>query len=236
MKTLDVPSSGACGDIIASRNHYGPYVRRRARGPKRRTKHPTAAQSRAQAEHGAVAEALEALTPEQMEAWVAAAPPVMSKSCLGKRWSLTWQACFHKVNNPRAGFRRGVLMDPPPRAQFGRNPVGRLSITHIGGRIALKLAVSGRPAAEIMVFGAKPCRRTVLKCFKCPRIGPLPDPVGGVSDITRQYVKKHGKPEVGQRVFIRTQQYLDCGPEGRFVETSAVVPAQEARGGPATEV
>jgi hypothetical protein len=49
-------------------------------------------------------------------------------------------------------------------------------------------------------------------------------------------VKKHGKPEVGQRVFIRTQQYLDCGPEGRFVETSAVVPAQEARGGPVTEV
>jgi hypothetical protein len=235
MKTLDKPSSGACGDEVASANHYGPYVRRRARPSKRSAKRPTAAKLRAQAEQRAVAKALEALTEEQIEAWVAAAEQVMSKSRLGKRWPLTWQVYFHKVNNPRAGFGRGVLMDPPPRAQFGRNPVGRLIITNIGGRIALKLEVSGRLATDIMVFGAKPCRRTVLKCFKCPRIGPLPDPVGGVSDITRQYVKKHGKPAVGQRVFIRTQQYLDGGHD-EFQETSAVVPAQEARDGPATEV
>ena len=235
MKTIDKPSSGACGDIIASRNHYGPYVRRRARPSKRSAKRPTAAQGRTHAEQRAVAKALEALTDKQIPAWVAAAEQVMSKSRLGKGWPLAWEAYFFKVNNPRAGFGRGVLMDPPARAQFGRNPVGRLIITNIGGRIALKLEVSGRLAADIMVFGAKPCRRTVLKCFKCPRIGPLPDPVGGVSDITRQYVKKHGKPAAGQRVFIRTRQYLDCGHD-EFRETSAVVPAKEARGGPATEV
>jgi hypothetical protein len=235
MKTLDKPSSGACGDIIASRNHYGPYVRRRARPTKRRTQRPTAAQRRAQEDERAVAKALEALTDEQIQAWIVAAEQVMSKSRLGKRWPLTWQSYFHKVNNPRAGFGQGMLMDPPPRAQLGRNPVGRLIITNAGGRTELKLEVSGRPVAEIMVFGAKPCKRTILKCFKCPRLGPLPDPVGGVSNITELYVKKHGKPAVGQRVFIRTRQYLDGGHD-EFLETSAVVPAQEAQGGPATAV
>lgn len=232
MKTIDKPSSGACGDIIASRNHYGPYVRRRARAAKR----PTAAQRSTQAENRAVAKAMEALTDEQIQAWVVDAEQVMSKPRLGKRFPLTWQVYFHKINNPRAGFGLPLLMDPPPRAQFGPNPVGRLIITNIGGRIALKLEVSRPPEADIMVFGAKPCKRTILKCFKCPRIGPLPAPVGGMSDVTRQYVKKHGKPGVGQRVFIRTRQYLDGGPEDRFEETSAVVPAKEARSGRAKEV
>ena len=236
MKTLDKPSSGTCGDIIASRNHYGPYVRRRARAPKRRTKRPTAAQLRSRAEKRAVVKAMEALTGQQIQGWVVAAEEVLSKSRFGKRWPLTWQTYFHKVNDPRAGFGQGMLMDAPQRPQFSRNPVRRLIITNIGGQVALELEVVGRPAAPIMVFGAKPCRRTILKCFKCPRIGPLPAPVGGLSNITRQYVQKHGKPAVGQRVFIRTRQYSDGGPEDLFEETSAVVPAAEARGGPAKGV
>ena len=235
MKTIDVPSSGACGETIASRNHYGPYVRRRARGAKRRTKRTTTAQRRTRAEQRAVAKALDALTDERIRAWVIAAEEVMSKPRLGKRWPLTWQAYFHKANNPRAGFGLRLLLDPPEPAQFGPNPVGRLIITNVGDRITLKVEVSGRPAADIMVFGAKPCRRTILKCFKCPRIGPLPAPERGMSDITRQYVRKHGKPKAGQRVFIRTKQYLDGGHD-EFLETSAVVPAKEGRGGRATGV
>jgi hypothetical protein len=225
MKTIDVPSSGALGDIVASRNHYGPYTRRRLRPRKgRRTKRATVAQRNTQAEKRAVAKALAALSETQIQAWVCAAEDVLSRTCLGKRWPITWQTYFHKVNDPRAGFGQEVLMDPPPRGKFGRNPVGGLIITNVGGEITLELEVSEPPSADIMVFGAKPCRRTVLKCFVCPRIGPLPAPVGGLSDITEQYVAKHGKPKAGERVFIRTRQYLD-GPEDPFVETSAVVPA-----------
>lgn len=231
MKTIDVPSSGALGKIVASRNHYGPYTRRRTRPRKRRrTIRSTPAQARTQAEKRAVAKALAALSDEQIQAWVRASEDVLSRTCLGKRWPITWQAYFHKVNDPRAGFGQEVLLDPPPRGHFGRNPVGQLIITNVGGEITLELEVSEPPTADIMVFGSKPCRRTVLKCFQCPRIGPLPAPVGGLSDITEQYVAKHGKPQAGQRVFIRTKQYLD-GPEDLFQETSAVVPANGGEGG-----
>ena len=232
MKTLDVPSSGKCGNTIASRNHYGPYVRRSARPAKRSTKRPTAAQRRTQAEKRAVAKVLEDLTDEQIRGWVLAAKLEKSKSRLGKRYPLTWQAYFHRVNDPRPGLGLDLLMDAPAQAQFGPNPVGRLIITNSGGQIALNLEVSGRPLAAIMVFGAKPCRRTILKCFKCPRLGPLPKGPGGLIDITRLFVEKHGWPEAGQRVFIRTRQYLDGGHD-EFQETSAVVPAPETRGGAA---
>ena len=120
-------------------------------------------------------------------------------------------------------------MDAPSQANFGPNLVGRLIITNDGTRIALKLEVSGRPLAAIMVFGAEPCRRTILKCFKCPRLGPLPKGPGGLIDITRMYVEKHGEPKGGEKVFIRTRQYLDGGHDG-FLETSAVVPAPSAKG------
>jgi hypothetical protein len=46
-----------------------------------------------------------------------------------------------------------------------------------------------------------------------------------LSDITKQYVEKHGRPAVGQRVFIRTRQYMDGGQD-EFQEFSAVVPAE----------
>ena len=111
----------------------------------------------------------------------------------------------------------------------------RLVITNRGSRIVLKLSVPNGQAEGVMVSSWHPCNAGVMVWKKFVRIGPMPAPVGGMSDITRQYVKKHGKPEVGQRVFIRTKQYLDCGPEDWFLETSAIVPAKEAGGGPATE-
>jgi hypothetical protein len=46
-------------------------------------------------------------------------------------------------------------------------------------------------------------------------------------------VEKHGKPAVGQRVFIRTRQYKDGGHD-EFQEVSAVIPAENAWDDPAT--
>ena len=56
-----------------------------------------------------------------------------------------------------------------------------------------------------MVFVAAPCSPGRYRCFKCPRLGPLPAPKGRLSDITTLYVQKHGLPAVGKRVFIRVR-------------------------------
>jgi hypothetical protein len=231
MKAITVPQSGKAGDMVASKNHSGPYHRKHS--PQR--KPPTAARKHTQGEFRAVVKAWGELTDEQYRAWRERAKREKSKSRMGKRSSLTAQTYFGRVNNPRRAFGLPPLKDPPPRAQFGPNPVIGLILTNRAGRITIQLELSGPPTVGIMVFGAPPCNRGVLRCFKCPRLCPLPAPVGKLSDITKQYVEKHGWPAVGQRVFIRTRQYMDGGHDG-FQEFSAVVPAEEGWDDPAKGV
>jgi hypothetical protein len=63
-------------------------------------------------------------------------------------------------------------------------------------------------------------------CRNFVRIGPMPPPVRGMSDFTRQYVEKYGVPPVGTKVFVRVQQMKDL--IGRLVQTtSAIVRPEE---------
>ena len=222
MKKVDVPQSGKLGDVAASKNHSGPYHRKHS-PPKTK---PTAAQDYTQGEFRVVAKAWGELTDEQYRAWRARARREKSKSKLGKRWTLTAQTYFGRINNPRSAFGKDLLLDPPPPAHFPPNPVKRIIITNRAGRITLKIELSEPPVVDIMVFASRPCKRSLARCFKCPRIGPLPAPVGLLSDITKQYVEKHGWPAVGQRVFVRTRQHMDGGQD-EVQEISAVVPAED---------
>ncbi|MGD0093201.1 MAG: hypothetical protein ABSE73_25080, partial [Planctomycetota bacterium] len=54
-------------------------------------------------------------------------------------------------------------------------------------------------------------------------LGMLPNPVAGVSDITKLYVDKYGVPPVGKRVFIHTRQQVN-GWQDSPKQTTAVVP------------
>jgi hypothetical protein len=228
MKTLSEPRSGRRGDTVAKSNHFGPYECKH--NPSRKA--PTADQKDAWAEFGWVNKAWQDLTDEQREAWNTRCSQAKTKSRLGKRWSLTGQTYFGRVNNLRAGFKQGVITEPPPLGPSGPNPVGKLVITNCGGRIALKLEVAGTLATNIMVYASRPCSRGRSKWFKFTRLGPLPAPERGMSDITRLYVKRYGVPPEGTRVFIRTRQQHD-GPRDKFHETNAVVPARQAAKGQA---
>jgi hypothetical protein len=226
MKTINVPQSGKLGDIVASKNHSGPYLRKHT--PPR--KKPTYSQTHSRGEFGAVAKAWGNLTDEQYQAWRARAAQEKSKPRLGKCYSLTGQTFFARINNPRSAFGRELLLDPPPRPQFGPNPVGRLILTNTGERVIIQLEVTGTPEFDIMVFGSRPRNRSVSRCFKYVRLGPLPDAENGLCDITWLFIRKHGKPAVGQRIFIRTRQQCDGGHDG-FLEVNAVVPPQNAPSG-----
>jgi hypothetical protein len=223
MKTPKGPQSGKRGKVVASRNHFGSYEREHTSPKKDRTP----AQQRTTAGFGVISKVWSQLTEAQRLAWMAEARHSKSRSRLGESYSLTGQTYFMRVNNLRAGFGLGPLTDPPPRGQHIPNPVRALIITNQGGRIALKLELAEPPLGDIMVFGAAPCSAGAYRCFKCLRLGPLPAPVGRLSEITSLYVKRHGVPPVGKRVFIRIRPQ-DDGPRDRDLELHAVVPSRQS--------
>jgi hypothetical protein len=223
MKTPKGPQSGKRGKVVASRNHFGSYEREHTSPKKDRTP----AQQRTTAGFGVISKVWSQLTEAQRLAWMAEARHSKSRSRLGESYSLTGQTYFMRVNNLRAGFGLGPLTDPPPRGQHIPNPVRALIITNQGGRIALKLELAEPPLGDIMVFGAAPCSAGAYRCFKCLRLGPLPAPVGRLSEITSLYVKRHGVPPVGKRVFIRIRPQ-DDGPRDRYLELHAVVPSRQS--------
>lgn len=227
MNTLKGPRSGKRGNMVASRNHFGSYERAHASPKKDRTP----AQQRTTAGFGVISRAWSRLTEAQRQAWMARAGHSRSRSRLGESYTLTGQTYFMRVNSLRAASGLSLLTDPPPRGQHIPNPVKALIITNQGGHIALKLELAEPPAGDIMVFGAAPCSAGTYKCFKCLRLGPLPAPVGRLSEITSLYVKRHGVPPVGKRVFIRIRPQ-DDGPRDRYLELHAVVPSRQARSSP----
>ena len=153
MKTFNGPQSGARGDVVASRNRSGQFLRQRVS-----PKNPhTAAQSRARKYMCTFSRLWNQLTEPQRAAWRAAACNVLSRPKLGKPRPLDGQKFFNKINTVLATCGRKPLLEPPPRPKFGPNPVVALTATNGPGGIALMLSVSETPAEDIMVFASPPC-------------------------------------------------------------------------------
>ena len=224
MKTPKSLRSGKRGRVIASHNHFGSYESEYSAPKKART----AAQRRSSASFGTLAKLWRKLTEAQRLAWIARAAESKSRSRFGESYPLTGQTYFMRINRLRASFGYPPLTDPPPRRDHIPNPVKALVITNYGERIDLNLVLAEPPAGDIMVFGAAPASPGSYKCFKCPCLGPLPPPVGGLIKITSLYVKRYGVPPVGKRVFIRIRPAND-GPRDRYVQFHAIVPTRQAR-------
>jgi hypothetical protein len=226
MKTLDGPQVGSCGEVVASRNHYGQHHRKRGHPKKRRT----ADRLWSDAAMRAVAEAYDNLTEEQWRAWAIAGPREPSRKVLGKTGHLDARAFFSKINLPRAHVGQPLLTDPPAQADFGSNPVEAFTISHDRRGIVLQLVLARAPADEIVVYASPHCNRGKRRNWDCRLLGLLSSPVKGVNDITVLYIKKYGVPPEGKRVFIRTQQQIN-GWRGKPWEASAVVPPKEDASG-----
>ena len=141
---------------------------------------------------------------------------------------------FKSVNLRRLRLGKELARLPPPSQPYDGKPVLKgLEIRNRGGRITLKLKLFRKPAVPRTVWGARPCNRGLAKPDKCPRLGWLPAPKGGVCEITRPYFEKHGEylrnhrvQLVGKRIFIRIRQEMDDGTH-LYEEVSAIVPAPE---------
>jgi hypothetical protein len=185
--------------------------------PAARKKRPTAEQRRAWEEIRALSAAWNNLTEEQRQAWNDAARTNRRGGLAARSRRRSGRRLFVKVNSRRLALGQGLLAWPPGPESFRAAPTVRFVITNRGGRIALNLSVTAGQAEGVMVWK------------KFVRIGLLPPPAGGMSDITRQYVTKYGVPPVGKKIFLRIQQMNDY--VGNVVQViSAVVPAAPSGG------
>ena len=204
---------------------------RKGGAPKKR---PTTEQRRARAEMRTLSDAWNNLTEEQREAWGAKARTNRRGGYAARTRRRDGRRLFMKANSRRLALGQAMLAWPPGPENWAPTPIVRLVITNRGGQIALKVRVSGGPTEGVMVSSWHPLSPGVMVWRKFVRIGLLPAPVGGMSDITRPYVAKYGVPPAGKKVFIRIQQMNDY--LGSIVQvTSAIVPPGESGGGEAKE-
>jgi hypothetical protein len=172
-------------------------------------------------------EAWEFLTDEERLTWRVA----------GSNGRMTGQRYFVRINAPRIRDGLPLLTTPPVSERPGpRLLLKELIITNHRGDLSLKLRLAGLPAGRYTVWGARPCNLGLANAPKCPRLGPLPPLVNGLSNITSLYFLKHGPyieqhrlPLTGKRIYIRLREERDEGP-GIYQEVRAIVPGPADRG------
>ena len=108
-----------------------------------------------------------------------------------------------------AKFGLPMTPTPSPVPIFPDNPVSGLSITRTDGAVSLKLALSAQPVQFVVVLGARPRNPGVRYVDHYRILGLLPEPEGGLSDITDLYLALFKLLPVGKRVFIRTVQQIN---------------------------
>jgi hypothetical protein len=225
MKTGPTLQTGVCGDMVASKNQFGQYLRKRPSHQKPRNKPRTADTDRAEGDWRAISALWESLTEEQYRAWEIAAEGERSRPRAGQSGRLPPRTFFFKLNSSRASLGQTMVSDPPTPANCGPNPVGQLQITNRGDRVVLRLEVAGVAPSPIKLYGAAPQNRGTKRGRDYRVLGPLPPPRNGESDITHGYVQKFGVPEPGKRVFIRTVVEVN-GRQSSPRETNCVVPVR----------
>ena len=113
MKTGPTLQTGACGDVVATRNRFGQYLRKRPSRKKRRNKPRTADTDRAEGDWRAISALWNTLTEEQYRAWEIAARDERSRPRAGQSGRLPPRHYFFKVNNSRASLGQPLIADPP---------------------------------------------------------------------------------------------------------------------------
>jgi hypothetical protein len=205
MKISSIPKSGRKGSVVYVKSRHGKLAREYVRPRNPRTPEQQGHRSNVRAVSGR----WRTLTPEQRTAWCIATANKWFVTETGRQVRLNGYNFFVSLNTRRADLGLAQFDLPAAQPVFGRNPVVELAITNTGGKITLKLRVTGIPAQYTLVQGAKPVG-TAVRCVQhYPFLGLLPPPVDGWSDITALYVARHGVPKAGTAIWIRTCQHID---------------------------
>jgi hypothetical protein len=116
---------------------------------------------------------------------------------------------FTQVSERRLALGQELLAVAPDSNSYAETPIMAFSIANHAGRPRLQLTLLKGEPQGVMVSSYRPLNGGVMKWRKFTRLGLLPAPIAGVSDISRLYVAKYGRPPVGKKVFVRIQQMND---------------------------
>jgi hypothetical protein len=221
MKIRDVPQSGRVGAMVSFKTPHGQFRRRYVipKDPR------TARQVSWRSARRRVAPLWGKLAEEQRAAWDRRAKEGRTRKRLGQSGRLSGYLLFLKLNCNLAALGLPPVLDPPVCPAFPANPVAQLIVTNNGGKVALKLKVSGQRGEHILVRGTRPQSAGVTYVDHFTNLCVLPDPVGGWSDITEAFVKKYRVPRAGLKVFIQTAQQIDGWRDG-WQQVRAIVPGE----------
>jgi hypothetical protein len=219
MKELDVPKSGKRGTVVSYRTPYGQISRQYVVPHDPRT----ADQVERRIAFGRARFLWSTLNEEQRVAWARATGGRRTRTRLQQSGRLSGYLLFVQINCNLAAIGQPMVLDPPDAPRFPDNPVGQLLITNPIGSLRLQLNVSGIPTRFTIVSGSRPRSAGTTFVDHFTILGLLPDPEGGLSDITDLYLAKWPFLPAGSRVFIRTMQQIN-GWEDSPRQISALVP------------
>ena len=221
MKILDVPQTGSVGETVTYQSRFGIIRRQKVipRDPR------TALQLDRRTAFQRARQFWGTLTDAQFLAWNTLASTRRPHPVLGQSSSLSGYELAVQINVHLATLGLRMVPTPRPVPVFPANPVVGLNITNIGGAASLKLSLSAQPVQYIVVLGARPQSPGVSYVDHYSILGLLPDPEGGVCDITELYLAKFHLLPVGKRIFIRTVQQIN-GWRALPQTFSARIPAQ----------
>lgn len=205
MKVRDVEQTGSLGETVSYKNRYG-LIRRRKIIPRDPC---TGVQAERRAAFQRARTFWGTLTDEQMLAWGIVAKKRRTRTVLGRSGPLSGYELSVKINVHLAMLGLPMVPDPTPAPDFPANPTERLIATNTGGAVSLELQVSGQPVQYVLVFGARPQSPGTSYVCDYALLGVLPDPDGGLCDITDLFVAKYGPPPPGKRIYIQTVQQID---------------------------
>ncbi len=242
MKYRDIPQSGSQGNITASRNRSGPYLRHRVNPDQPATD----AQSAAWSNMKDVSGLWNLLRKQQRHDWHIFAENLHSRPNLGISGRLSGCQLFKKLNRVLATSGRGPLLDPPPLPQFGPNPVRSFEIQQVRGGIAMLLNLIPKfrwadrpPLEDLMIQAWAPCHAGSETNGLYAFVGLPPTPVRQQCDFTELYMEKllawrklpdprYKVPLEGSRIFVRVVQQINGWQnERQAFHANALVPINE---------
>lgn len=205
MKILDIPQIGKNWNMVSYRRASGQF--------RRRYVVPNDPRTNIQIQRRRAMKSLRllwsALTELQRAAWIAAGQDHRTARRLNQSGPLAGFLFFIKINFNLATIGLPPLFEPPQPPDFADNPVEGLAISNTNGAVAIQLRVIGQPPGDVIVWATKPrsAGTTYVDHFSILTV--LPEPTGGVSDITALFVAKYGLPPAGSRVFIEIVQQVN---------------------------
>ena len=220
MKIIDVPQTGKLGLTVTYPSRNG-LIRRSWVVP---ANPQTADQLVVRSRLATQAQAYDALTEAQQDAWIAAAAQEQSRPTLGQSGPLTGLQLYVKLNANLALVGEPTLSTPAPKPAFDPNVCTGLELTNVAGVVALKMTCTGSSDAFNILRAAAPQKTGTRRPLSLRVLGELPEIVAGKADFTALYTAKFGAPVAGDRIFVQSTQMQD-GWQSVPASFTGVVPA-----------